>query len=168
MKRFFYITLITIALSTSSAYAGGFELLFGPKLDVKNNNSNFFTAGMAFGGDYIKFGINYSHANPASTSFNAFKPYIMIDIPMEFGNFVIAPTIDFGPEIGFIAGQKTIDIMVLGFGLKTQYYFTDMIGIGVTPVHFSNSFATYTTGGVGLVKEYRMTYDLFFSLLMKW
>ncbi|MEI6093665.1 MAG: hypothetical protein WCQ47_08340 [bacterium] len=168
MKRFFKIVLVVITLSTASAYAGDFELLFGPRIDVKNYGTNFFTAGMAYGGKYIKLGINYSHASPANVSFNAFKPYIMIDIPLEFGNLVIAPTIDFGPEFGFMAGQKTIDVMTLGFGVKAQYYFTDLFGVGFTPVHFTDSFATYTTGGPGFTKQFRMSYDLFFSLLLKW
>ncbi len=164
MKHFLRIALVAVALSASSAYAGNFEFLLGPKIDVKNYDANFFTTGIAYGGKFIKFGINYSRAKPI----NAFRPYMMIDIPMGFGNFVVAPTIDFGPEIGFSSGKKIIDVMVLGFGLKTQYYFTDTLGVGLTPVHFSNSFATYTTGGTKFVKQYRMSYDLFFSLLLKW
>ena len=191
MKKFLKVLLVVIALSATSAYAksnksndeassssyedGGsrFEFLFGPRFDVKNYGVNFFTAGMAVGGKYIKFGVNYSHASPAGASFNAFKPYLMIDIPFGFnvgsnGLFVIAPTIDFGPEFGFMAGQKTIDVFVLGYGLKTQYYFTHTFGVGLTPFHLSNSFATWTSGGSGLTRQTRISYDLFFSLLLKW
>ncbi|MEI6079706.1 MAG: hypothetical protein WCQ53_03605 [bacterium] len=197
MKKFLKVILVIFALSATSAYAksskadetssktevssdrddsdGGsrFELLFGPRFDVKNYGVNFFTAGMAVGGKYIKFGVNYSHASPAGVSFNAFKPYLMIDIPFGFdigsnGLLVIAPTIDFGPEFGFIAGQKTVDVLVLGYGLKTQYYFTHTFGVGLTPFHLSNSFATWTSGGTGLTRQTRISYDLFFSLLLKW
>ena len=168
MKRFLKIALVAIALSASSVYAGDLEFLLGPRIDVTNYGTNFFTTGLAYGGKYLKFGLNYSHASPANVSYNGFKPYVMIDIPLGFGGFAIAPTIDLGPEIGFAAGRKIIDVMVLGFGLKAQYYFTDMLGVGITPVHFSNSFATYTTGVPGFVKQHRMSYDLFFSLLLKW
>ena len=173
MKKLLSITAVLLALSSTSAYAGGLELLIGQRLDLRDYNTNFFAAGLAFGGKYLKLGINYSHASPAVGSYNGFRPYLMVDLPFGFsiGNnseLVIAPTIDFGPEIGFIAGEKVIDIMMLGFGLKTQFYFNDSIGVGLTPFHMSTSFGTYTTGGPGFTRQTRMTYDLFFSLLYRW
>ena len=80
----------------------------------------------------------------------------------------IVPTIDFGPELGFINGTKVIDFAILGFGLKTKFYFTEHFGAAITPFHLSTSFATYTTGGLGVVRQTRMTYDLLFSLLLRW
>ena len=173
MGRFLKITLVVLMFSASTAYASPeLELLFGPKFDVKNW-ANQFTVGMAVGGEYIKLGFNYSHASPAGVSANMLKPYLLGEIPIFFmlgktTEMAIAPTIDFGPEFGFINGVKVIDFAQLGFGLKTKFYFTEHFGVAVTPFHLTTSFATYTTGGTGIVRLTRMTYDLLFSVLLKW
>jgi hypothetical protein len=178
MKRLITLSVLTFALlfSSTARAESQFELLFGPRFNVKNY-AGMFAVGGAFGGKYVKFGFNYSHGSQnflgTNVGFNMIKPYVMIDIPIGFNigsstEMRIIPTIDFGPEIGFMAGEKVIDFMVLGFGIKAQIYFTDTFGVGITPFHLSNSFASYTTGGTGVDKTYRMTYDLYFSLLMKW
>ncbi len=173
MGRFLKITLVVLMFSASTAYASSeVELLFGPRFDVKNW-ANQFTVGMAVGGEYIKLGFNYSHVSQAGISANMLKPYLLGEIPFSFKlgqvtEMAIVPTIDFGPEIGFTSGAKIIDFAQLGFGLKTKFYFTEHFGVAVTPFHLTTSFATYTTGGTGIVRMTRMTYDLLFSLLLKW
>ena len=174
MKKLVSLAILVLALTASpkASAESQFELLFGPRFDVKNSTGQFMVGG-AFGGKYVKFGFNYSHATVNNTGVNFIKPYVMIDIPFGFNigsstEMRIIPTIDFGPEIGFVAGQKSIDFLVLGFGLKAQIFFTDTVGVGITPFHLSNSFASYTTGGTGVVRQTRMTYDLYFSLLLKW
>ncbi len=174
MKRLITLSVLTVALlfSSTARAESQFELLFGPRFDVKNS-ARMFAVGGAFGGKYVKFGFNYSHANVNNVGFSFIKPYLMIDIPFGFNigsstEMRIIPTVDFGPEIGFAAGQKSIDFIVLGFGLKTQIFFSETFGVGITPFHLSNSFASYTSGGIGVVRQTRITYDLYFSLLMKW
>ena len=174
MKKLITLSVLTCALlfSSTAKAESQFELLFGPRFNVKNY-AGMFAVGAAFGGKYVKFGFNYSHGSIATVGFNMIKPYVMIDIPFGFKigsstEMRIGPTIDFGPEVGFAAGQKSIDFIVLGFGLKAQIFFTDTFGVGITPFHLSNSFASYTSGGLGVVRQTRMTYDLYFSLLLKW
>lgn len=150
-----------------------FQVVFGPMRDAKDWGSNEFALGLTMGGKYFRFGLGYSHASVATASMNSFKPYLLIDIPFSFdigqkSSLAIGPIIDFGPSFGFVAGQKVIDVMQLGFGLDVKFYFNDSLGVSLAPVHFTNSFATYTTGGPGLIKKHRMTYDLLFSFLLRW
>ena len=149
------------------------QFVLGPRIDAKDWGANEFVLGLTMGGKYFRFGLGYSHASYASVSVNSFKPYFLIDVPFSFeigrkSSLAIGPIIDFGPSFGFAAGQKIIDIMQLGFGLDVKFYFNDTFGVSVAPVHFTDSFATYTTGGAGLVKQFRMSYDLLFSFLMRW
>lgn len=151
-------------------------LVIGPKFNVKNSAGQF-TVGLIGGGKYFKYGVNYSHfsttVGATNVGVNAFKPYFLIEIPFSFdiasaSQIIIGPMIDFGPEFSFASGYKQIDVMQLGYGLFVKYYFTNSIGVGITPFHMTNSFATYTTGGGGFVKQTRMTYDLLFSILFRW
>lgn len=185
--RFFLVAVGLVAVSYSSVQASEVELMFGPKINVKNW-FNQFNVGLAFGGEYFKYGFSYSHASPsallgttvASASSNAIKMMFIIDVPFTFkvgevSTLSVGPTIDFGPEFSFLsatvgattATAKMIDLMTLGFGLKVKYYFSENFGVAFTPVHFTNSFAYYATGGTGFTKQYRMTYDLLFSALFK-
>jgi hypothetical protein len=149
------------------------QIVVGPMIDVKDWGANQFALGLTMGGKYIRFGLGYNHASTAFGSMNAFRPYLLIDVPFSFdigkqSSLAIGPIIDFGPSFGFVAGQKLIDVMQLGFGLDVKFYFNDSLGVSIAPVHFTNSFATYTTGGPGFTKQYRMTYDLLFSFLLRW
>jgi hypothetical protein len=151
-------------------------LVIGPVFNIKNSAGQF-AVGLVGGGKYLKYGINYSHfsetVNNVSSGVNSFKPYFLIEIPFSFdiasrSQLILGPMIDFGPSFSFASGYKVIDVMQLGYGLFVKYYFTNTFGLGMTPFHMTNSFATYTTGGGGFVKQSRMTYDLFFSILFRW
>ena len=146
-----------------------FQVVLGPMINVKDWGPNQFSVGAAFGGKYIRLGLGYAHTG----SFNAYRPYLLLDIPFTLanigsqGSIAIGPTVDVGPSFGFINGQKVIDIMMVGFGLDIKFYFNKMVGVSLSPIHFSDSFANYTTGGTGWTKGYRMSYDLLFSLLLR-
>jgi len=184
MKKFVLIAGIVFFAFSSISYAksqkaddeneGGqkssiLQVIVGPMIDVKNWGANYFTAGLAVGGKYFRFGLSYAGGG----GIKVVRPFAMIDIPFTFNmgevsQLAIGPIIDFGPSFGFAPAAKVIDVMVLGFGLDVKFYFNDSLGVSLTPVHFSNSFATYTTGGGGLVKQYRMSYDLLFSFILRW
>jgi hypothetical protein len=151
------------------------QVVLGPMFDIKNWGSNPFTLGLTFGGKTFRFGVSYIHSSVAGVTVNSARPYMLIDIPFSFdigqkSQLAIGPVIDFGPAFGFGGGAKLIDVMILGYGLDVKYYFNNNIGVSLTPVHFSNSFTTYTTGG-GIAgtftKQFRMTYDLLFSFLLR-
>jgi len=145
-----------------------FQIVLGPMINVKDWGPNQFSVGATFGGKYIRLGLGYAH----SGSLNAYRPYLLLDIPFTFdvgtqSSFAIGPIVDVGPSFGFINGQKVIDVMMVGFGLDLKFYFNRTLGISLSPVHFSNSFANYTSGGTGWTKGYKMSYDLLFSLLLR-
>lgn len=197
-KTLIAVTALFVLLGTTSVYAAEekkdvtakaeattereepgssiFQVILGPSFDIKNWGSNPFSVGLAFGGKTFRFGVSYVHSSILGVSVNGVRPYLIIDIPFTFdigrkGQLAIGPIIDFGPAFAFGGGAKMVDVMVLGYGLDVKYYFNNTIGASLTPVHFSNSFATYTTGG-GIAgtftKQFRMTYDLFFSFLLRW
>ncbi|MFH1223498.1 MAG: hypothetical protein V1647_04050 [Pseudomonadota bacterium] len=154
---------------TDSSPSSILQIVTGPMIDVKNFGSNFYMAGITVGGKYKRFGLAYAQGG----GLKSVRPYLLIDIPFTFNTgevsqMAIGPIIDIGPAIGFAAGQKIIDVMQVGFGLDVKFYFNDSIGLSLSPVHFTSSFATYTTGGTGLVKQFRMTYDILFSFLLRW
>ena len=149
-------------------------MLLGPSFDIKNWGSNPFTLGLTFGGKTFRFGVSYIHSSVLGTTINSVRPYLLIDIPFTFdvgkkGQLAIGPIIDFGPAFGFGGGAKIIDVLMLGYGLDVKYYFNNNIGVSFSPVHFSNSFATYTMAGGAnsFSKQFRMTYDLLFSFLLR-
>jgi len=186
MKKLILTCIALFVLFGSYAYAADKEqkderepgssivqVVLGPMIDAKDWGANQFALGLTMGGKYFRFGLGYSHASVSGSSMNSFKPYLLIDVPFSFdvgrkSSIAIGPVIDFGPSFGFMGGQKIIDVMQLGFGLDAKFYFNDTFGVSVSPVHFTNSFATYTVGGTGLTKQYRMTYDLLFSFLLRW
>ena len=188
MKKLILTATVLFVLFGSYAYAADKEkeqqderdpgssivqFVLGPMIDAKDWGANQFALGLTMGGKYFRFGLGYSHASTSVGSLNSFKPYLLIDIPFSFdigrkSSLAIGPIIDFGPSFGFVAGEKLIDVMQLGFGLDVKFYFSDRFGVSISPIHFTNSFATYVTGGPGFTKQHRMTYDVLFSLLMRW
>lgn len=155
------------------------QVVLGPMFDIKDWGSTPFKLGLTFGGKTFRFGVDYMRssisAGGASVTVNSVRPYMLIDIPFTFdigkkSQLAIGPMIDFGPAFGFASGGKLIDVMILGYGVDVKYYFNNNIGVSLTPVHFSNSFATYMTGtGIAgtFTKKFRMTYDLLFSFLLR-
>jgi hypothetical protein len=151
------------------------QVVLGPSFDVKNWGSNPFSLGLTFGGKTFRFGVSYIHSSALGVTINSARPYMLIDIPFTFdigrkSQLAIGPMIDFGPAFGFGGGAKIIDVMMLGYGIDVKYYFNNNIGVSLSPVHFENSFATYTTaGGIAgtFTKQFRMTYDLLFSFLLR-
>jgi len=139
------------------------QFLVGPMIGVKNWGANQFAIGADFGGKYIRFGMEYARGG----SMNTYRPFFLLDIPFSFGPIALGPIVDVGPSFGFINGTKVIDVMMIGFGLDIKFYFSKMFGVSLSPIHFSNSFAQYTTGGPGWTKGYKMSYDLLFSLLLR-
>ena len=180
MKKILIALTLVSVLFGSYAHASSddrgnnvFQLIIGPMIDVRDWGANQFTMGINYGGKYVRFGVNYGRMSANNVTMNAFKPYFLIDIPFSFdigqkSQLAIGPVIDFGPSFGFAAGEKIIDVMQLGYGLDVKFYFNDNIGLSVTPIHFTDSFATYTTGGIGFTKQFRMSYDLLFSFLLRW
>ena len=140
-----------------------FQVLVGPMIGIKDWGPNRFALGAAFGGKYLRFGLEYARGG----SMNTYRPFALLDIPFSFGPFAIGPIVDVGPSFGFVNGTKVIDVMMVGFGLDIKFYFSDMVGVSLSPIHFSNSFTTYTSGGTGWTKGYRLSYDLLFSLILR-
>lgn len=175
-KSILIMALACFSLSAYSAtrddWSSEFGIVLGPKLNVKNS-TNQFTIGIMGGGKYLKYGISYARFSITGVKVNAFRPYMGIEIPFGFdiaseSELLIGPMFDLGPAFAFGGGQKMIDVMQIGYGMFVKFYFSETFGVGMTPVHFTNSFATYTTGGIGLQKQTTMTYDLLFSFLMRW
>jgi len=143
------------------------QLMVGPMVNIKDWGPNQFFIGAAFGGKYMRLGLGYARASTTLGTMNSYRPFLLIDVPFTFGSFAIGPTLDIGPSFGFVGGQKVVDVMMIGFGLDIKWYFNNMVGIALSPIHFSNSFANYTTGGTGWTKGYKMSYDLLFSFILR-
>lgn len=149
-----------------------FQIVLGPGLDLKDWGAKQTIFGIVVGDKNVRFGMSYSYEK-IGDGINMVRPYIVVDYPFTYvtgeeSQIDIGPIFDLGPEVGFTTGSKIVDVGVLGIGMDVKYYFNNNIGVSLTPIHFSNSFATYNSGGAGFVTKYRMSYDLLFSFIMRY
>jgi hypothetical protein len=170
MKKAF-LTLALI-LSFFSAHAGQFEFGLGPSINVKDAVTSFAVM-PSVGSKFIRFGLLYQVGSVAGITLQGIAPRIIIEYPFEFNlsndhSWTVGPVMDFGPGFAFGGGLKSISFCDLGFGAKFNYFFNKSVGVSVVPLHLGMSFASWTSGGVGVTTGLAMVYDLFFSFVYRW
>jgi hypothetical protein len=166
------LLIVLFFLCSFSARAGEFDFALGGVFNIHDTFTNLAVV-PSIGGEYVKFSMGYFLGSLMGITVHSFSPRINVHIPFtyKFGqnkSFALGPMIDVGPSFSMGGGLKQIDFASVGIGLKTKIFFNEKLGIGVVPVHVTMHFANWTSGDIGTVKNFALSYDVLVSLILRW